>query len=150
MASCHMIYEEYVEYENILTIFDSAARCRWGSEVSWSRSWSWSSLVLVLPLVLASSFTPEAETCGPGGWFSCVSTFVAGTPPGRSRAVGLAACHRCHDQHHLSPACVVVAMAMTVSREGPFAVESSLGLILVLLRCSDLSLQAEPQNHPLA
>lgn len=36
-------------------------------------------------------------------------------PPGRSRAVGLADCHCCHDQHLLSPACGVVVMAMAVS-----------------------------------
>lgn len=42
-----------------------------------------------------------------------------GSPLGWSRAVGLAACHCCHDQHHLTPArSSVVVMAMTVYLRG--------------------------------
>ena len=41
-----------------------------------------------------------------------------GSPPGWSRAVGLAARHCCHDRHHPAPACSVVVMAMTVYLQG--------------------------------
>lgn len=41
-----------------------------------------------------------------------------GSPLGWSRAVGLAARHRCHDRHHPVPACSVVVMAMTVYLQG--------------------------------
>lgn len=92
--------------------------------------------VLLAPVLASdpqlSSLISEPGLCGAGGSFpggaaarpthgESLSTFMkrwsrrGDLPPGRSRAVGLADCHCCHDQHLLGPACGVVVMAMAVS-----------------------------------